>query len=181
MVGELATFGVAKIGLALSSASVSSDASDRHLLVRSDNRTDHHRPRFESSSLNGHSRSVGTSRRASESDDHAHVGRISDVISGDANVNTDAANITDSTRGLPARREAPPLSPRLLDVRAAAAYLSVSTWTVRDWVAAGHLVAVELPPLRPREGDRGKRRLRRLLFDRAALDKFVDGLGGTRD
>ena len=37
------------------------------------------------------------------------------------------------------------------------------------------------PPLRPREGDRRKRRLRRLLFDRAALDHFVDGLRGARD
>jgi hypothetical protein len=70
--------------------------------------------------------------------------------------------------------------PRLFDTRGTANYLGVSTWTVRDWVAAGHLVPVELPPLRPREGDRRKPRLRRLLFDRVALDRFVDGLGGPR-
>jgi hypothetical protein len=72
------------------------------------------------------------------------------------------------------------LPPRLLDVNAAAAYLSVSPWTIRDWVAAGMLAAVDLPPLRPREGDRRKARLRRLLFDRATLDEFVNGLAGAR-
>jgi hypothetical protein len=88
--------------------------------------------------------------------------------------------MTDSTPRVPACKKEPLLSPRLLDVTAAAAYLSVSTWTIRDWVAAGHLAPVELPPLRPREGDRRKLRLRRLLFDRAALDRFVDGLSGAR-
>lgn len=83
--------------------------------------------------------------------------------------------------GTPARLAvASTLSPRLLDVHNAARYLSVSTWTIRDWVAAGLLVPVELPPLRPREGDRRKLRLRRLLFDRTALDRFVDGLNSAR-
>ena len=91
------------------------------------------------------------------------------------------ANVVDSAgEPLPRLTVAPTLSPRLLDVHAAARYLSVSTWTIRNWVAAGHLVPVELPALRPREGDRGKRRLRRLLFDRAALDRFVDALSGAR-
>jgi hypothetical protein len=71
------------------------------------------------------------------------------------------------------------LAPRLLDVNSAARYLAVSVWTVRDWVAAGLLVPVDLPALRPREGDRPKARLRRLVFDRAALDEFVDGLKGA--
>jgi hypothetical protein len=73
------------------------------------------------------------------------------------------------------------LAPRLLDLKAAAGYLSVSTWTIRDWVAAGLLEAVELPPLRGREGDRHKARLRRLLFDRATLDNFVNHLRGARN
>ena len=72
-------------------------------------------------------------------------------------------------------------TPRLLDVHATAAYLSVSAWTIRDWVAAGRLQAVELPALRAREGDRQKARLRRLLFDRAALDQFVSALRGAVD
>ncbi len=74
---------------------------------------------------------------------------------------------------------APTLSPRLLDVHSAASYLSVTAWTISDWVADGHLVPVDLPPLRPREGDRRKLRLRRLLFDRARLDEFVDRLKGA--
>src|SRR5262245_12610778 len=72
------------------------------------------------------------------------------------------------------------LTPRLVDGRAAAAYLGVSLWTVRDWHAAGMLPAVDLPPLRPREGDRLKRRLRRLLFDLRDLDEFVNGLQRMR-
>ena len=92
----------------------------------------------------------------------------------------DTADVTDGEPRVPGRREAPRLAPRLLDVHSAATYLGVSIWTVRGWVADGHLIPVELPPLRPREGDRRKARLRRLLFDREALDRFVDGLSGAR-
>ena len=124
--------------------------------------------------------SVGTTRRDSESDDQALVGHPNSHFPSSATPPTDTTGVTDITVRLSGRSEAPRLSPRLLNVHAAAAYLSVSTWTIRDWVAAGHLIPVDLPPLRPREGDRGKLRLRRLLFDRAVLDQFVDGLSGAR-
>lgn len=62
------------------------------------------------------------------------------------------------------------LAPRLLDVKATAAYLGgISTWTVRALVENGHLRPVALPACR-REGETG----RRLLFDRADLDAFVE-------
>jgi hypothetical protein len=58
-------------------------------------------------------------------------------------------------------------APRLLDVRAAAEYLSVSTWTIRDLEAAGELQRVRLPLP-------GYREVRRLLFDRLDLDRLVE-------
>jgi hypothetical protein len=70
--------------------------------------------------------------------------------------------------------------PRLLDVRRASAYLSVSCWTLRDWHAGGLIEAVDLPGLRAREGGRPKQRLRRLLFDVRDLDTFVDSLKARR-
>ncbi|HXG86743.1 MAG TPA: hypothetical protein VNJ02_00290 [Vicinamibacterales bacterium] len=60
--------------------------------------------------------------------------------------------------------------PRLLDVHAAAAYLGgISTWTLRAYVADGHLRRVELPSVRHR-GENS----RRLLFDRADLDALIE-------
>lgn len=59
------------------------------------------------------------------------------------------------------------IAPRLLDVDAAAAYLSVSSWTIRDLEAAGRLVRVRLPLA-------GDRECRRLLFDRTDLDRLVE-------
>lgn len=59
-----------------------------------------------------------------------------------------------------------PLAPRLLDVRSAAAYLGVSTWTIRDLDAARRLPRVRLP-LAGRE-------CRRLLFDVRDLDRLVE-------
>lgn len=58
-------------------------------------------------------------------------------------------------------------APRLLDLRATATYLGVSDWTVRDLDAAGVLrrVCIPLP---------GGRDLRKLLFDRADLDRLID-------
>lgn len=67
-----------------------------------------------------------------------------------------------------------PVEPRLLNMRQAAAYLSVSYWSLRDYVSAGLIPAVELPPLRPREGERPRQTLRRVLIDRADLDAFID-------
>lgn len=59
--------------------------------------------------------------------------------------------------------------PRLLDVKATAAYLGgISPWTVRALVADGHLLPVRLPSVRHR-----KEQGRRLLFDRADLDAAI--------
>ena len=66
------------------------------------------------------------------------------------------------------------LLPRLLNLHQAAAYLGCSYWTVRDWVLAGHVPAIDLPPVRPRAGDRKKQRLRRVLIDRLDLDTFIE-------
>jgi hypothetical protein len=63
---------------------------------------------------------------------------------------------------------------RLLLLEEAAAYLRVSSWTVRDYVAAGLLSTVSLPALRAREGARQRPTLRRLLFDVHDLDAFID-------
>lgn len=57
--------------------------------------------------------------------------------------------------------------PRLLDLDATAAYLGVSPWTVRDLEAAGVLARVRVPL--PNGGE-----LRKLLFDRADLDRLVE-------
>jgi Helix-turn-helix domain len=64
--------------------------------------------------------------------------------------------------------------PRLLTMRAAAGYLGVSYWTIRDWLLQGLIPVVPLPPLKPREGEMPKRSLRRTLVDRADLDAFID-------
>ena len=66
------------------------------------------------------------------------------------------------------------ISPRLLNLREGASYLGVSFWTLRDWCLAGYLPTVDMPPLRPREGDRPKRSLRRVLVDREDLDRFIE-------
>lgn len=62
-----------------------------------------------------------------------------------------------------------PVQPRLLNIHAAAAYLSVSTWTIRSFVARGQLGTVKLPSVRYK-GESN----RRLLFDRVELDKFIE-------
>lgn len=70
--------------------------------------------------------------------------------------------------------------PRLFDVHLAALYLSVGESTIRDYVSAGLLVPVEMPgsTLRDRGGaviaSADRRRIAKLLFDRADLDGFVD-------
>ena len=63
------------------------------------------------------------------------------------------------------------MQPRLLDAKAAAAYLGVSHWTIRAYVEKGELVPVRLPAVR-RSGED----CRRLLFDVRDLDAFVDRL-----
>jgi len=68
-----------------------------------------------------------------------------------------------------------PLSPaRLLTLKQAAAYLSVSYWSVRDFVLAGHIPTVQMPALRARLGDRPRASLRRVLIDRQDLDRFIE-------
>jgi len=59
------------------------------------------------------------------------------------------------------------IPPRLLDVRAAAAYLGVSPWTIRDLEANGTLRRVNVPSGPGRD-------LRKLLFDREDLDHLVE-------
>lgn len=53
---------------------------------------------------------------------------------------------TPSTCDAP-RSDVPANVPRLLDVQAAAQYLSVSVWTIRDLETAGELKRVRLPLL----------------------------------
>ena len=60
-----------------------------------------------------------------------------------------------------------PVMPRLLDAESAARYLGVSAWTVRDLEAGGHLPRVRLPLP-------GGKDLRKLLYDRADLDRLID-------
>lgn len=61
-------------------------------------------------------------------------------------------------------------APRLMNIDAAAAYLGgVSVWTVHKWVANGDLQPVTLPSVKYQS-----RRNRRLLFDRADLDLFIE-------
>ena len=68
------------------------------------------------------------------------------------------------------------ISPRLLTLREAGQYLSISEWTVRDWVLAGRIPALQLPPRRPREGDRPRQALRGVRVDKADLDAFIASL-----
>lgn len=64
--------------------------------------------------------------------------------------------------------------PRLLSMRQAAAYLGCSFWTTRDYVLQGILPALNMPPLRARQGDRQRKTLRRVLIDREDLDAFIE-------
>jgi excisionase family DNA binding protein len=54
------------------------------------------------------------------------------------------------------------LQPRLLSLRQAAEYLSLSTWTIRNLVDNGTLPTVQLGTVR------------RLLFDRLELDRLIE-------
>ena len=66
------------------------------------------------------------------------------------------------------------ITPRLLNMRQAAAYLGCSFWTARDYVLQGLIPVVDMPPLRAREGDRQRQTLRRVLIDRVDLDAFIE-------
>jgi hypothetical protein len=73
-----------------------------------------------------------------------------------------------------ARAGRQPMVRRLLNMRQAAEYLGCSFWTVRDYVLQGLIPVVQLPPLRARPGARQREALRRVVIDRADLDKFVE-------
>jgi hypothetical protein len=66
--------------------------------------------------------------------------------------------------------EKPARWPRLLDEHAAAEYLSVSRWTIRDYIARGRLRVVTMPPLAASDATS----LRRVLIDIRDLDAFVE-------
>jgi hypothetical protein len=66
------------------------------------------------------------------------------------------------------------LVPRVLDAPWSAKYLGVSVWTLYDYVNADLIQPLRYPGLTPREGDRPRFRLRRMLFDVRDLDAFVD-------
>ena len=66
------------------------------------------------------------------------------------------------------------VAPRLLNLQQAAVYVGCSYWTVRDWMLAGLIPVMGLPALRPREGERSRKALRRVLIDRADLDAFIE-------
>lgn len=74
--------------------------------------------------------------------------------------------------------EPPAISPRLFNLKQMADYLGCSYWTARDYVLGELVPVVELPPLRPREGERPRKSLRRVLVDRADLDIFIDARKG---
>ena len=66
------------------------------------------------------------------------------------------------------------VKPRLLNMRQTAEYLGCSFWTARDYILQGLIPVVDMPPLRPRDGDRPRKTLRRVLVDRADLDAFIE-------
>jgi hypothetical protein len=71
--------------------------------------------------------------------------------------------------------------PRLLTIEAAARYLSVSPWLLRQYLQAGDLPVTRLPRPRTASALRGGARrpasdaVRVTLIDREALDEFVAG------
>jgi hypothetical protein len=68
------------------------------------------------------------------------------------------------------------IAPRLLNLHQTAEYLGCSYWTARDYVLAGLLPVVNMPPLRARDGERPRQTLRRVLVDREDLDRFIESL-----
>lgn len=88
-----------------------------------------------------------------------------------------ALSAMEATSSSPAAHETrprEPITPRLLNMREAAEYLGCSFWTARDYILQGLIPVVEMPPLRPREGERPRKTLRRVLVDRADLDAFIE-------
>lgn len=73
-----------------------------------------------------------------------------------------------------------PTWPRLLSLALAAGYCSVGVRTVEDWVHDGILVPVGMPgtTIKDEAGNvvatAGKRRIAKILIDRADLDRLID-------
>jgi hypothetical protein len=86
-------------------------------------------------------------------------------ITGEAHPGTPRNN--NSNSGAVAYEAVGHIPPRLLDLKAAAAYLGVSPWTVRDLEANGTIRRISIPLGAGRD-------LRKLLFDRQDLDQLVD-------
>jgi hypothetical protein len=63
------------------------------------------------------------------------------------------------------------IQPRLLDVAAAGRYCGISKWSIRGLVERGILVPVSLPGI---NGPTASAKMRRVLFDRSDLDRFID-------
>jgi hypothetical protein len=63
-------------------------------------------------------------------------------------------------------------SPRLLSVKAAAAYMGISSWVMWGWIKAGVLPSV-VPPSVPSKKRTTPGDLRRLLIDRLDLDELI--------
>jgi excisionase family DNA binding protein len=93
-------------------------------------------------------------------------GRPRKVLSPDAR----AAHEAVQRERMQARLAASPR--RLLDVAQAALYLGVSTWTVRDLIAAGRLPTVRLPGGQRPNGE--LREVRRLLVDVHDCDTLIE-------
>ncbi len=70
-------------------------------------------------------------------------------------------------RGAQALRAVAPLTPRLLGLHAAASYLGLSEWTVRELEHSGVLPRIRVPL--PNQGE-----LRKLLFDKVDLDRLIE-------
>lgn len=85
---------------------------------------------------------------------------------------------------LPARhRDRTTSWPRLMTLELAGAYLSVSGWTIREYINAGDLPVVQAR--RPRTASALKHKpegdaLRRLLVDRDDLDRLADSFARER-
>src|SRR5262249_38620238 len=60
-----------------------------------------------------------------------------------------------------------PVVPRLLDLHAAAAYLALSPFTIRELEAKGVMLRVRIPLP-------GHQEVRKLLFDRTDLDRLIE-------
>jgi hypothetical protein len=75
--------------------------------------------------------------------------------------------------------------PRLLSLQLAAAYSSVGARTIEDWIHDGLIEPVPMPgsTLKDKAGNiiarAGRRRIAKILIDRADLDRLIDERKGV--